>query len=63
MRAPSGGRGRAGGRLGGRYSNRGGGRGRGSFGDTTPDTVEGPTLEFTHSFLFTIRPRNRRDDP
>jgi len=63
MRAPSGGRGRAGGRLGGRYSNRGGGRGRGSFGDTTPDTVEGPTLEFTHSFLFTIRARNRRDDP
>ena len=43
MRAPSGGRARAGGRLGGRYSNRGGGRGRGSFGDTEPDTVEGAT--------------------
>merc|ERR1712159_962515 len=47
MRAPSGGRGRAGGRLGGRYSSRGGGRGRGSFGDTTPDTVE-EIGEMTH---------------
>ena len=56
MRAPSGGRGRAGGRLGGRYSSRGGGRGRGSFGDTTPDTVEGPTLEFTHSFCLQFAP-------